>query len=127
MRSIFVFLFPCFSIIVVTFSDVQVRRVGQFPFTHAAFTYLYENKNFTKPGDRYDLLLSSFSGNPFTGGTVDMVRGIGNHFKSLSSTKTLQLANSFSWPNEVAGVPGMYLLLYQFVLFLFKLGRQSII
>ncbi|KAK3103545.1 hypothetical protein FSP39_020030 [Pinctada imbricata] len=87
------------------FAAVQIRRVGQFSMTNAAFTNLYENKNATNPREKYDLILSSFSGNPFTGGTVEYVRGVGNWMNRLSSTQTQTLANRMSWPNEIAGVP----------------------
>lgn len=83
-----------------------VRKVGRIPLNSAAFANLYENPNANAPGEKYDLLLSTFSGNPFTSGTVNLYRGIGQHMHNLGSVRKEVLANRMSWPNEIAGVPG---------------------
>ncbi|XP_022340986.1 uncharacterized protein LOC111135300 [Crassostrea virginica] len=82
-----------------------VRKVGRIPLNSAAFANLYENPNANAPGEKYDLLLSTFSGNPFTSGTVNLYRGIGQHLNNLGSVRKEVLANRMSWPNEIAGVP----------------------
>lgn len=83
-----------------------VRKVGRISLNSAAFANLYENPNANAPGEKYDLLLSTFSGNPFTSGTVNLYRGIGQHLNNLGSVRKEVLANRMSWPNEIAGVPG---------------------
>lgn len=91
---------------IASFSDA-VRKVGKIPLNSAAFANLYENSNAQSPGEKYDLLLSTFSGNPFTSGTVNLYRGIGQQIKNLGIVQKEVLANRMAWPNEVAGVPGL--------------------
>lgn len=90
--------------VIASFSNA-VRNVGKIPLNSAAFANLYENPNAQSPSEKYDLLLSTFSGNPFTSGTVNLYRGIGQQIKNIGSVLKEVLANRMSWPNEVAGVP----------------------
>lgn len=93
--------------VIASFSNA-VRNVGKIPLNSAAFANLYENPNTQSPSEKYDLLLSTFSGNPFTSGTVNLYRGIGQQIKNIGSVRKEVLANRMSWPNEVAGVPGLF-------------------
>lgn len=93
--------------VIASFSNA-VRIVGKIPLNSAAFANLYENPNAQSPSEKYDLLLSTFSGNPFTSGTVNLYRGIGQQIKNIGSVRKEVLANRMSWPNEVAGVPGLF-------------------
>lgn len=93
--------------VIASFSNA-VRNVGKIPLNSAAFANLYENPNAQSPSEKYDLLLSTFSGNPFTSGTVNLYRGIGQQIKNIGSVRKEVLANRMSWPNEVAGVPGLF-------------------
>ena len=85
----------------------SVTSLGKFKVDNPAFATLYENVNVTSPLDRYDLLLSTFSAIPFSTDTVQIVRGVGNYVKDVANVKATTLTTHTTWPNEVAGVPGM--------------------
>lgn len=106
--------------VIASFSNA-VRNVGKIPLNSAAFANLYENPNAQSPSEKYDLLLSTFSGNPFTSGTVNLYRGIGQQIKNIGSVRKEVLANRMSWPNEVAGVPGLFRI---YICFYWNFGRR---
>lgn len=101
----------CLSLVVICSSEA-VHKIGKISLNTAAFANLYENPNARSPNEKYDLLLTTFSGNPFVSGTVSLYRGIGQHMRNIGNIQKEVLANKMSWPNEVSGVPGLLLTFY---------------
>lgn len=78
------------------------RKVGEISVTNAAFLNFRTNAVDT---NKHDLLISTFSGSPFTSGNVLMVSNVGENYNSFGQTRPVTLAGGLAWPNEIAGVP----------------------
>ncbi|CAG2198357.1 unnamed protein product [Mytilus edulis] len=78
------------------------RKIGQISVKNAAFLNFRTN---TANSNKYDLLISTFTGSPFSGGNVEMISNVGDHYDNFGQTRTVKLAGGLAWPNEVAGVP----------------------
>ncbi|KAJ8298842.1 hypothetical protein KUTeg_022902 [Tegillarca granosa] len=93
-----------FSLLTFT-NGYSLQKLGSFPISFPAFTNFYPNLKATTILDRYDLLISTFDGIPFSTDSVQIVEGIGNFIHNVSSIKPKVLTNSVTWPNEISGVP----------------------
>lgn len=81
------------------------RKIGQISVKNAAFLNFRTN---IANSNKYDLLISTFTGSPFSGGNVEMISNVGDHYDNFEQTRTVKLAGGLAWPNEVAGVPGKW-------------------
>ena len=75
------------------------RLVSKLALKNAAFLDLV-----SVPGFSPALAATTFTGNPFVGGAVDVIEDIAS-VKNLSSAKLTQLTTKMNWPNDVTAVP----------------------
>lgn len=73
--------------------------VSTLKFTHPAFCDLV-----TAAGEAESLAITTFTGNPFVGGTVGIVANIGD-VPMIEDATVTELSSKMNWPNNVRAVP----------------------
>lgn len=99
---------------------VKITNLGSFKISDPAFVTLYENPSGDSPKDKFDFVISTFSAIPFATDTVEIVKGIGHFTDNIPEIKPETLTTQATWPNEAAGVPGMYMIWYFGTIFMRK-------
>ena len=100
-------LFSCFWIFsLLAFANgFNLTLLGNFSISYPGFTTLYPN--ISSNGTTYDLIISTFDPIPFTKDSVYIVRNVGRFVKNVRTIKPEVIADSLTWPNEAAGIPGL--------------------
>lgn len=101
-------LFLIFVCVSYTTGSLTLTRIGSFSVKHPAFTTVNVNSNAKTPGDKYNLLISTFAGPSLFGSSdsVQLVRNVGSKLDNINNISPEMLTGSVTWPNEVVAVPG---------------------
>ena len=105
-----IILCAIFVNIFISSNAQTVTKIGSFKIANPAFLNLYANENVTNPLDKYDLLISTFGASPFSTDTISVVKGVGQFIKTVDEINPEIITTKTTWPNEVSGVPGKFLL-----------------
>ncbi|CAH1800870.1 unnamed protein product [Owenia fusiformis] len=92
------------SCLTFVFAQDLPRKIGQFETSNPAFTDFYENRQATRPQDRWNLLYSCFSGAPIPD-YIRQVRGFGQYLGNVNNTVVQQLSDEVEWPREPGSIP----------------------
>lgn len=100
VASIIVVLTLC---LVVSVSALGLRKVGQFKVSHPSFMHILP---VTGPESK-DLVISSFTGNPFGSGKLYIEADISSSYKNTSTINPTMIkgTDTFKWPNDFKMAP----------------------
>eukprot|EP00455_Lapot_gusevi_P009013 TRINITY_DN13_c0_g1_i5.p1 TRINITY_DN13_c0_g1~~TRINITY_DN13_c0_g1_i5.p1 ORF type:complete len:405 (-),score=164.36 TRINITY_DN13_c0_g1_i5:108-1322(-) len=79
----------------------QTRLLGTFNVPHPSFLDVTP----FSAGGPLNLVITSFDGNPFAGGSVFNIRDIATQLQNISNIEVSTITSSLAWPNEVYAIP----------------------
>lgn len=79
----------------LAFAAPSLRPLGKFAMTQPAFPHVVGS----------DLIVTSFSGSPFTAGSVWRVANFTQNWRNVSSSVPVRVASGLQWPNNVTPSP----------------------
>ncbi|KAJ3167227.1 hypothetical protein HK101_011810, partial [Irineochytrium annulatum] len=80
-------------------TGLQPKFLGRMSLTNVGFTRVVPNSDGTS-----DLLLSCFTGNPFSSDKGYFIPNVGSTLAKFNSTVATQIGGSITWPNEMTPV-----------------------
>lgn len=103
MASLLLIVICAFSASLRWSTALQLRKLGAFPISHAAFASVGHEGD--SPGSNWTLLISSFSALPGSD-ALHYVRNLEQYLPNkVSDIRPLQLTTQVTWPNECKFVP----------------------
>ncbi|XP_052799628.1 uncharacterized protein LOC128231181 [Mya arenaria] len=100
--------FLCFLAVCRLGHGATLQRLGSFSAKSPAFSTLYEEARPATPGDRYSLIVSTFSGPTLFSSSVDsvqLVRSVGAKLGNIGAITPEVVTKDVTWPNEISIVP----------------------